>query len=58
MCNLGEGIEERAIEKEKTQTILRLVKAGADMNMLSAATKWSQEKIQKFLASKKIVLAK
>ena len=58
MCNLSEGIEERAIEKEKTQTILRLVKAGADINMLSAATKWSQEKIKKFLASKKIVLAK
>ena len=31
MCNLGEGIEERAIDKEKKQTILRLVKAGADM---------------------------
>jgi len=54
MCNLSEGIADRTREDEKKKTILRLLKEGASLHMLVAATEWPQEKVAEFLHSKNL----
>ena len=58
MCEAMEKLMEEAREEEriteKKNTILRLVKEGANLRILAAAAEWPQEKVAEFLQSKNL----
>ena len=58
MCNLSEGIVERATEiateNEQKNTILRLFRKGKKLADMIDATDWTAERIQNFLRTQNL----
>ena len=49
MCNLGEGIEERAIEKTKKEVILDMYQNGCNLELIATVTKKNISEIEEII---------
>lgn len=56
MCNLGEGIEERATEKTTKQFILNMYEKGCSLELISEVTKKSIEDIKVIIKKERLTV--
>ncbi len=49
MCNLSQGVEERARSQEKYDTILRMYKEGLSVEQMSQISEISEDEIKKII---------